>query len=53
VIIDKDQASNWQPPTLAAVSEAEVERHFAPVTRELDLPELDLPKIDLPKIDLP
>ncbi len=52
VIIDKDQAPNWQPPALAAVSEAEVERHFAPVTRELDLPELDLPEPDLPELDL-
>jgi enoyl-CoA hydratase len=43
VIIDKDQAPQWQPSTLAAVSEAEVERHFAPLARELDLPGLDLP----------
>jgi enoyl-CoA hydratase len=42
VIIDKDQAPNWQPSALEAVSEAEVERHFAPLARELDLPELDL-----------
>jgi len=37
VIIDKDQAPRWQPSTLAAISEAEVERHFAPLARELDL----------------
>jgi enoyl-CoA hydratase len=48
VIVDKDQAPNWRPSALAAVSEAEVERHFAPVARELDLPELDLPELDLP-----
>jgi enoyl-CoA hydratase len=38
VIIDKDQAPKWQPSALAAISEAEVERHFAPVGRELDVP---------------
>jgi enoyl-CoA hydratase len=38
VIIDKDQAPRWQPSTLAAVSAAEVERHFAPLADELDLP---------------
>jgi enoyl-CoA hydratase len=43
VIIDKDQAPNWQPSALAAVGENEVERHLAPLARELDLPELDLP----------
>jgi len=37
VIIDKDQAPQWRPSTLEAISEAEVERHFAPVARELDL----------------
>jgi enoyl-CoA hydratase len=37
VIIDKDQAPHWQPPRLAAVSAAEVERHFAPLPSELQL----------------
>jgi enoyl-CoA hydratase len=37
VIVDKDQAPRWQPPTLEAVGTAEVERHFAPLARELDL----------------
>jgi enoyl-CoA hydratase len=38
VIVDKDQAPRWQPSTLAAVSAAEVERHFAPLADELELP---------------
>ena len=29
VIVDKDNKPHWQPTTLAGVSEAEVERHFA------------------------
>jgi len=37
VIVDKDQAPRWQPPTLEAVGAAEVERHFVPLARELDL----------------
>jgi enoyl-CoA hydratase len=37
VIVDKDQAPRWQPPVLEAVSEAEVERHFAPIADELEL----------------
>ena len=31
VVIDKDNAPQWQPPALAQVSDAEVERHFAPL----------------------
>jgi enoyl-CoA hydratase len=38
VIIDKDQAPRWNPAALEAVSSAEVERYFAPLARELDLP---------------
>jgi len=38
VIIDKDQAPRWQPPTLAEVSAADVEQHFAPLAGELELP---------------
>ncbi len=37
VIVDKDNRPQWQPATLAAVSDAEVERHFAPLDRELKL----------------
>ena len=39
VIVDKDNAPRWQPATLAEVSDAEVERHFAPLGEdELRLP---------------
>jgi enoyl-CoA hydratase len=39
VIIDKDNKPRWQPATLAEVSTAEVERHFAPLGgQELVLP---------------
>jgi enoyl-CoA hydratase len=38
VIIDKDQAPRWQPSSLEAVSETEVERHFAPQAQDLVLP---------------
>lgn len=37
-IIDKDRAPRWSPATLAEVSPADVDRHFAPLpTRELGL----------------
>jgi enoyl-CoA hydratase len=38
VIIDKDQKPRWEPASLQAVTAAEVERHFAPLPRELELP---------------
>ncbi len=38
VIIDKDNAPRWRPAALAEVTAAEVERHFAPLARELELP---------------
>lgn len=38
VIIDKDNCPRWRPASLAEVSEAEVDRHFAPVAEELALP---------------
>ena len=39
VIVDKDNKPRWQPSTLAAVSAAEVERHFAPLAGgDLGLP---------------
>ncbi|MGH6727771.1 MAG: enoyl-CoA hydratase/isomerase family protein [Pseudolabrys sp.] len=39
VIIDKDNKARWRPATLGEVSEAEVERHFAPLgAGELVLP---------------
>ena len=31
VIVDKDNAPRWQPATLGEVTDAEVERHFAPL----------------------
>lgn len=37
VIVDKDHRPRWRPPTLDAVSDAEVERYFAPLADELDL----------------
>jgi enoyl-CoA hydratase len=39
VIVDKDNAPRWQPASLAAVTRADVDRHFAPLDRdELVLP---------------
>jgi len=38
VIIDKDQRPRWRPSALASVSAVEVERHFAPLASELELP---------------
>jgi enoyl-CoA hydratase len=39
VIVDKDNSPRWQPASLAEISEAEVERHFAALgARELVLP---------------
>lgn len=39
VIVDKDNAPRWQPDSLAAASDAEVERHFAPLgDKDLVLP---------------
>ncbi len=34
VIVDKDDAPQWQPPTLGEISIDEVERHFAPLDGE-------------------
>lgn len=36
-IIDKDGTPKWQPATLAAVSEADIDAYFAPVNNELAL----------------
>ena len=37
-IVDKDNKPRWRPDSLAAVSDTEVERHFAPLPDELVLP---------------
>ena len=37
LIIDKDNAPQWQPPELAKVSDADVDAYFAPVPDELSL----------------
>jgi enoyl-CoA hydratase len=36
-VIDKDNAPRWRPAALADVDDAEIERHFAPLERELVL----------------
>jgi enoyl-CoA hydratase len=38
VIVDKDNAPRWRPTRLEDVADAETERHFAPLDRELALP---------------
>jgi enoyl-CoA hydratase len=38
VIIDKDNRPRWRPAALAEVTEAEIDRHFAPLADELVLP---------------
>jgi len=38
LIIDKDNAPKWRPAALGDVTAADVERYFAPVTHELELP---------------
>ena len=38
VIIDKDNAPKWQPASLDAVSDADIDAYFAPLTDELALP---------------
>jgi enoyl-CoA hydratase len=38
VIVDKDNHPRWRPAELADVGHAEVDRHFAPLDKELTLP---------------
>jgi enoyl-CoA hydratase/carnithine racemase len=38
VIVDKDNKPHWRPASLGDVSDADVERHFAPLSDELRLP---------------
>ena len=37
VIVDKDQSPRWQPSSLEMVTAADIEPHFAPLARELDV----------------
>ena len=37
VIVDKDNAPRWDPPTLDAVTEEIVLRHFAPLPADREL----------------
>jgi enoyl-CoA hydratase len=39
LLIDKDQRPRWSPDRLEAVSEATVDAYFAPLDRELELPD--------------
>ena len=41
VIIDKDNAPKWRPPTLGEASEASIDAYFAPLVDELDLSALE------------
>jgi enoyl-CoA hydratase len=38
VIIDKDNAPRWNPAQLSAVADADIDRYFAPLEAELELP---------------
>jgi enoyl-CoA hydratase len=38
LIIDKDNTPRWQPASLSDVGEADLDRYFAPLERELELP---------------
>jgi enoyl-CoA hydratase len=38
VIIDKDNAPRWKPDRLGQVLERDIDRYFAPLDQELELP---------------
>ena len=38
-VIDKDRNPKWSPPSLAAVTEADIEVYFAPQNPDLTFPE--------------